>query len=248
MLRKYLGAETTPEEEKELSNYFSSADVPEDLESFKQEFALFSSIRLLQLDNDFDERILGSIQNRKNSLHASWVNRTILIKAAACIFLLLTGFAAGMVSKGARDQQQNSEAINTLTDQVYQLRLLTTMTLIKQESVHDRLQALAIAGNIKAPDNQLLDQLLQLVEADDNLNIRLAALETLHPFLQLPGVKERLVRAVVKQSSVLMQMELIRVIRDLHDKKCLDELKPMLKAPGIDPELKDSLQQMIKTI
>lgn len=98
LLEKYYEGMTTPEEEKTLTEYFSSAtDIPEELEADRKLFAVLGDTSsYADLPADLDARIMAAVDNTTGAKEKptrrrfSWITVTGIAAAAAAIVVFLT--------------------------------------------------------------------------------------------------------------------------------------------------------------
>ena len=124
LLERYWQGETTLQEEAILRNFFSQPDIPEHLRTYQP---LFDLEKEEPLGDDFDERILGMIEEEEQP-KAKIVTLTSrlmpLFKAAAIVAIILTlGNAAqapwnygwdNPKDEYAKFHQQNADSVNLL--------------------------------------------------------------------------------------------------------------------------------------
>ena len=122
LLERYWQGETTLQEEAILRNFFSQPDIPESLRKFQ---ALFTLEKEETLGDDFDERILGMIEEEPKAKIVTLTSRLMpLFKAAAVVAIILTlGNAAQAPwnygwddpkDEYAKFHQQNADSVNLL--------------------------------------------------------------------------------------------------------------------------------------
>ena len=122
LLERYWQGETTLQEEAILRNFFSQPDIPESLRKFQ---ALFTLEKEETLGDDFDERILGMIEEEPKAKIVTLTSRLMpLFKAAAIVAIILTlGNAAQAPwnygwddpkDEYAKFHQQNADSVNLL--------------------------------------------------------------------------------------------------------------------------------------
>lgn len=87
LMNKFWECNTTPEEENELRQFFlESTELPSHLAPCRELFVWQEEERQIGLDNNFDERVLAKIGERRRPLaffRKHWV------QAAACVLLVL---------------------------------------------------------------------------------------------------------------------------------------------------------------
>ncbi len=90
LLEKYWNCETSLEEEGLLRSYFQQEEIPDELKKYEELFRFFSEEREKELNQDFDDKMMTLVKNRKN--HGSQRYLIIMYKVAAAILLVLSFF------------------------------------------------------------------------------------------------------------------------------------------------------------
>ena len=104
LLEKYLNAETTIAEEKELKNYFSKGNVAPHLEEYETLFGYFSTSK--------NERFTKTIQLKSRKLNWKWLS------VAASIVLLVsvyTGYQKNQERKAEKVMADTQMALGMLS-------------------------------------------------------------------------------------------------------------------------------------
>lgn len=111
LLERYWAAETTLEEEKILSAFFSQKDIPSELKPYQQLFAFAAETKAEdRLGDDFDERMMALVDEQK-PVKARMVTMrhklAPLVRAAAMVAVVLT---LGNASQAAFDRSGEAGA------------------------------------------------------------------------------------------------------------------------------------------
>jgi HEAT repeat protein len=92
------------------------------------------------------------------------------------------------------------------------------------------------------PDPKVLSALLHTVNYDQNVNVRLAALDALHQSTSNDMVRHGLVEALDRQTSPMVQIALIDVLVDIRDQQASGALKDLTQEAGLNPEVRERAQ------
>lgn len=112
LLERYWAAETTLEEEKILSAFFSQKDIPSELKPYQPLFAFAAETKEAdRLGDDFDERMMALV-NEQKPVKARMVTMrhklAPLVRAAAMVAVVLT---LGNASQAAFDRSGEAGAM-----------------------------------------------------------------------------------------------------------------------------------------
>ncbi len=112
ILEKYFNGDTTPDEEKKLKTFFSGNKMPSHFKSLKSYFNYFAEEEKTILSDDFDNKIINSIQ--ESEIRSTKSKRKIYLYIAsgiaACILIVIGIFAGfNRITKEIKDTYKNPE-------------------------------------------------------------------------------------------------------------------------------------------
>ena len=107
LIDKYWDGNTRIEEDQTIKIFFSEHfDLPEDLEKWRSWFTDLSNISNIELDNNFDTKILKHIEQQE----LIKVKKTFFLRfrniAAACIVLSVISFSAWKITSYQTEKQE----------------------------------------------------------------------------------------------------------------------------------------------
>lgn len=162
------------------------------------------------------------------------------------LLVLFFGISIGYFLPSSRQQKVELEQ---LRNEVYRMRQVISVSLMKKQSPIERLKGINFSSRIENPDNTILRALLDTLNTDSNLNVRLSAVDALYIFSNIPSVKEGLIRSLSIQTSPLVQLALIDLITEIREIRAVKALKELIKNQNLAPEVKErielSIQQLI---
>ena len=80
--------------------------------------------------------------------------------------------------------------MSALTHEVGELKEMVMLSLLEKESASDRLRAVSLTSEMNQVSDNVSKALFMTLNSDPNVNVRLAALEALIPFVSQGGVRE----------------------------------------------------------
>lgn len=122
------------------------------------------------------------------------------------------------------------------------------LVLIKDASAGERLKGAALAGQVEHPDELLLNALLDTVENDSSVNVRLKAVESLFLFAHQPGIRERLTESLARQTSPVVQIALIDLLVASREKLAAEALAQLIQNRQVRPEVREHAESGIKRL
>jgi HEAT repeat protein len=104
------------------------------------------------------------------------------------------------------------------------------------------LRGVAYGRGVSALDPRVADALIEALRRDPDVNVRLAALEALRPLAARPDDRPKLVAAMDRQSSPLVQLSLIDVLLESDGATARRDLAHLLDDPHLDPAVRGYLR------
>jgi HEAT repeat protein len=129
--------------------------------------------------------------------------------------------------------------LSQLRSEVNNMRQMVTLSLLQQQNASERLKGVNWAYRVEQSDTEVLSALLYTVNHDQNVNVRLAAVDALRTFSDSPVARKGLVQAIAKQDSPMVQVSLIDTLAEIRD----HEAVPMLQALAKDAKTSSEVRQ-----
>ncbi len=141
-----------------------------------------------------------------------------------------------------RGQKNGREEIATLRSEVHETRQLLTISLLNQQSASERLRGVSWSTQVNRPDPEFLTTLFDTLNEDPNVDVRLAAVDALARFASFPGVRQDLVKSLSGQDSPMVQISLIDLLVDLHERQSIEIFKQVVSDASKDPQVRERAQ------
>ena len=168
----------------------------------------------------------SSNQPLRNS-HIPWYSSS-RYRIAAGIALLIGGTFIGMLINGGFNYTSASNELKQLRSEVLDLKKATMFTMLKDESSSDRIQAVSYAGELRNPDQNVIDELIKTLNNDKNVNVRMAAAYALSKFTDQRAVTDSLVNSLSQQSDPILQVTLINILAERKEKSALRTIQEII--------------------
>jgi hypothetical protein len=172
------------------------------------------------------------------SIWKSWWTANPAFRTGFAVASLALAFAAGFWMNNKREGGQLSQ----LRTEVVNMRQLVALSLLQQQSASDRLKGVNYAYRAEQPDTEVLAALLYTVNHDQNVNVRLAAVDAIRTYADSPIARKGLTQAIGKQQSPLVQIALIDQIAELRDHAALPALQGLAKDAAADADVRQRAQ------
>ena len=135
-----------------------------------------------------------------------------------------------------------------LRREVQDMRQMLAVSLLDQRSTTERLRGVNLSYGLENPDNKMIQALLDTLNNDSNINVRLAAVDALYLFYDSPSVREGIILSLSQQNSPFLQVALVDLLVSVQERQALESFKKLIEANQLDPKLKQKLEQGIKEL
>jgi hypothetical protein len=140
---------------------------------------------------------------------------------------------------------QRTQEVTRLQDEVSSTRQLVALSLMRQDSASDRLKGVDWSGRIARPEPQVVSALLETVNFDDTVDVRLAAVDALRRLAVEPSVRSQMVSSLGRQDSPLVQIALIDALADHRTPEVLSALRKVTNLQTVNPAVKQHAQAVL---
>lgn len=242
-LDKKLDAARTSDIEKHLESCERCLDEMMEIQEIMNGI---SRDEMIQPDDNLRINFYNMLHNeiRKDEIRRSdvsgsssirWYNWDIY-RIAAGLALLICGTFIGMfLSSGLKNKAQ---ALQQLQSEVTSLRKSAIFTMLKEESSSNRIQGVSYANDLGTPDENVIGALMQTLNYDKNVNVRLAAAYALSKFADQHSVCDSLVKSLSLQTDPILQITLINILVERNEKSALKLIRQIMANKGTIDEVK----------
>ena len=158
--------------------------------------------------------------------------------------LLIVGLVGGYLINYF---QPNSD-VKVLSSQIAEMKEIMMLTMLEKESATDRLKAVSLTSDLDQASQKVTNALIQTLNNDPNVNVRLATLEVLAQYSKNPDVRIELVKSIAHQDSPLVQIALAELMVALGEKSSVKELKKLMEGESIPKEVKQKIKESIDVL
>ena len=202
------------------------------------------------LEFRFSAMLDGYIRGEKNSkpvqswrkrLQSWWQVPHPAFQIALAVLLLATGFGLG------RLQPSRSE-LTQLKREVTEMRQVLMLSMLNQPSPLTRLGGINLSRQLPEPNPEIISALLQTIEVDPNVNVRLAAIDALTRFEKFPRIGGEMLKALPRQNSPLVQIAMIDFLIARKNHGVLTVFQKLVQENTLNPAVKSHLQWGIEQL
>lgn len=231
LLEKYYDGNTSVEEEETLRQFFSRAEIPSDLEPDADLFRFYMSKK--EESAPVDDAWQKALDER-GTASVLWLHSSVfrgMVRVAAVVIFMLVGFAAGVIYS----------RVNETAIAGNQTAAASVTRFEKIPSASERIKLISQVSERVGANNSVIEALIQSMNNDDNVNVRLEAAQALFRFSGEPVVRQALVRSLPNQDDPNIQIALIDMFVKLHEKQAVHEMRVMLLQENLNPVVRYKL-------
>ena len=196
-----------------------------------------------------DDQFYGMLAAEKRKVRQGFgflmPNFSVLFpRLAMAAGFIVAGFLVGFLIQRPLPQGDVKE----LTQQVGELKEMIMLSMLEKESASERMKAVSLTGDMDKVSDNVTRALFKTLNEDPNVNVRLAALEALIPFVKQSNVREGLVRSISKQNSPLVQLNLAELMVAIQEKRSVSELQKLVESENTPSEVKNKIRKSIEVL
>ncbi len=165
-------------------------------------------------------------------------------RLALATSLLVAGFVGGYFLKSPSEDK----SVKQLTQQVSELKEVMMLSMLEKESATERLKAVSLSSDMNQVSKKVTTALFKTLNGDENVNVRLAALDVLMNYAKDGEVRAELIKSISVQDSPLVQVALAELMVTLQERKSVSELKKLLKSDKTPKEVKGKIEKSISIL
>jgi len=252
MVLEFLDGNLKPEREIQLKKQLLEHNFDiNDLTDLKLMYDELGTIKIPEADTKMTENFYQELSTykrdniKKQSLFdvlMLWINnidnQRLILRAAYSVIILFTGWAIGFwLTPNSKYEKQ----LDYLASEIREMKTTITVSMLNQSSPGERIKTLNSIANLEKTDDQVITVLLSTLNHDQNVNVRLVALEALIKLEENSRVREGLIFSLGKQNSPLIQLALADFFVSIKDKNVIGQFKQML----LKKELNDVVRQRV---
>lgn len=246
-----LCGDISENEEKALDQFLeANPEVASEFKELQQTWDLFEEIERPEPSPAMDARFEGMLaaythkqqEARPNVL--DWIVAQMTKSWQVGLAALVMGLFIGWWMLPSQNQQKD---IQQLSDEIQSMKEMMMLTLIEQPKAQERIRAVNMAAELPRADEKVVNALITTLNNDENVNVRLASLESLVRYVDQPNVREALVGALTMQESPLVLIAIADVLVAIQEKSSVETLE-QLQESAEDEFVKEKLNESIKTL
>ena len=162
-------------------------------------------------------------QNPKNKIISMFPALKMEWGLAAASLVLLIGLGLGLLWKNNQNQQNEIQA---LRQEMRQTQRMLILAMLDKPSASERIRAVNVLQKEQA-DPKIIEALIQTMNFDDMINVRMKAVQALAHFGSDSTAKQALMEGLSNQKSPEVQIAIIEVLVTIGEKRAVPAFKRM---------------------
>jgi hypothetical protein len=201
----------------------------------------------VNLDDRFFEMLAAEKKAMRGFSFRDWFSaNTLFTQLAYASVIFVVGLAVGYLAFGNKDPKAGE--MTALSDEVRSLKEMMMLSLLEKESATDRLKAVSLSQEFPESSEAVIDALIKTLNNDENVNVRLAALEALEPYGNISEVRQKLISSISQQDSPLVQIALAELMASLQEKSSVKEFNKLLEDERTPGDVKKRIRKSIDVL
>ncbi len=203
-------------------------------EELKDTIDLLQHDKELTPDSDLKLNFLDALEREINQLTNDIEQKEAKViglrisnywQIAAAVSLLAVGVLGGY---WITTNNQNEEQLMALQKEIEATKKVVMMALDDKNSASQRMMGVNASYDLKNADEDIVEALIETMNTDDNVNVRLAAINALANFKSESSIRQALINSLKKQEDPIVQITLINLMVEMKEKGAIEELKEII--------------------
>lgn len=251
LIDRFNTQQSTPEDIRKIEALLESGQIElHQLNDLQQLEGYVEKMQYPGPSPDLDDRFYRMLALEKKSKSSfswrgffSWPE--LAPKLAIASLTLIIGFGVGY---WARPAATNGDQETQLLTEVQELKEMMMLSLLEKDSPTDRLKAVSLSRDLDETSTKVTDALIATLNNDENVNVRLSALDALRTYVRDSRVRTELIRSISNQESPLVQLALAELMVDIQAKSSVKELEKIMQSENTPADVKQKIKQSIDVL
>lgn len=248
LLVDYIDENLPQEETKIVESHIESCEsCKQQLEETKQLFKKIDKQKQLLPSASLAQGFYEMLENEKAQIEKPVKEKrekTISIRKLIAIAAQFVVFVAIGVAIGWYSGQKSSQPeLAQLNQKIDQLSQQVHYASLNQPTASQRIKVINEINSAEQVNEKMLDALINTMNGDENVNVRLTAIYALSDYKHIPKVNDALIESLEMQRDPILQITLINLLITIKDSKVKSALKKIIDNEQIDNQVKEQAKQ-----
>ena len=142
----------------------------------------------------------------------------------------------------------NNRQMKTLSQEVSEMKQVMLLMMMEQPRAHERIKGVTLTREISQANHNVIIALAKTLNEDPNINVRLAALESLLVFWDDPLARQSIVASIAEQTSPLVQAAMADAMIILREKRAIPELEKLAQREGLEALVLEKINDTVEKL
>jgi hypothetical protein len=162
----------------------------------------------------------------------------LVLQALGACALVAVGFALG-------EHRADEHQLSLLRARVDTMGQMVEQSVLQKRTTGDRLETVMTAGEVRKPDEQVIDGLINSMAFDTSVNVRLNALNALYSHADQEVVRAGVLACLPREPNPLVQVSMIDFLVASKAREASPELHKLAVDDHADADVRDSARRAI---
>jgi len=252
LLMDYLEGSLRPEDEKKLNALIEQGQLTqEEISRFKDFYRRTALFPVSEPSERLQENFYAALQQEQDKVARSqrwksWLSSRWFqiqpLQLAYGLVIFLLGMVSGLLLNDQRDYEQEMASMQT---ELQETQERMVVNLLEQPSATQRLKAVNMSISLPKSDERITEALVEVLNQDTHVNVRLAALDALLYYANQPRVREALIRSIPQQQAPMVQLALAEAMVALEEKRSVEALKELMQQEDLNEMVAQEIRKSI---
>jgi hypothetical protein len=242
----YLDNNLSPFEIEKVETHLAQcASCSTKLEQFKNLNEIFVKTNKVKTPQSFKNEFASILEAEKSKISKSRFSLSSIkstMKIAASILIFVAGTIFGII---IQNQSLSTSKISKLEYELNNLKQQVIFETLKNQSASEKIQAINFTTYNQNIERKLADILVETLNTDENINVRLAALDALSQFSNEPSIRNGLINSLSMQENPYLQVGLIKVLINFNSPDANEAIHVFLNQNDLQPDVKNYAKELI---
>ncbi|TDR22585.1 HEAT repeat domain-containing protein [Marinicella litoralis] len=205
-----------------------------------------------QMDQNFYTMLHAEVAADSNSHKGFWQNLVAWFqlpqvrKFSYAFSFMVVGVFLGHYMHLLNTQTALANERMVIKDQ--QIQALTVLSLLDMPSANKRLVAVNLVSMTEQPNEAMIDALLRTLKQDNNINVRLEALDVLAQHTENHVVRAGLVSAIAYQESPMVQFAIANLMQAMGEQEAVEPMQKLLEHDELIAPVRSKFNETISEL
>lgn len=255
-LMDYLDGILDQEEHAQIASHLKECSTcKQELEQLKELYGAFEQEPVLRPSNRVKENFLEALKiEQADAIATTFQNDTpsiwrksglgVFLKIAAGIALLIGAFTLGRTL----NLKQEDQSFAAQENKILEIQQTAMISLIGNQSPSKRIQGVNLISKFENPDEEIINALINRLLLDENMNVRLTAVEALSMFAKSETVKSAFIKVLATEKDPSVQIAIIQNLVRIQAQNAAEPMKRLLEQEDTQPFVKEEIKRVLAEI